>query len=476
MIKLDHSLRLVILGFGLALGTCLMACGENPQLIPVQQGEDLPGGATTELFLGQSLAFAAPAANLTEERRAAFFVGNSLFNQSWVEAPAATDVRDGLGPTFNARSCSSCHFRDGRGRPPSSAAPAGQGFLLRISMAGGIPGEAPLLVPGYGGQLQDSALPGVPSEGRIDVTWQEEAGRFADGTSFSLRRPAFTINAPAFGPLPANLRMSARVAPAMIGLGLLENIPEASLLAREDPNDNNRDGIRGHANRVFEKPSGAMRIGRFGWKAEQPTVFQQTAGAFLGDMGITSTVFAQENCPETQRECAAKPSGGLMNAPEISDPHLEQVALYSSTLAVPARRRPASDVQVRQGKQLFNESGCANCHVATWTTKHDAAIPELADQNIWPYTDLLLHDLGAALSDDRPTHFASGSQWRTAPLWGLGRTPAVNGHLELLHDGRARGFAEAILWHGGEAQASRDAFAQLNLNDRALLIRFLDSI
>ena len=217
-------------------------------------------------------------------------------------------------------------------------------------------------------------------------------------------------------------------------------------------------------------------MGRFGWKAEQPTVLQQTAGAFLGDMGITTSLFAQENCPASQHECSAKTSGGLPAAPEIDDARREKIALYSSTLALPARRRPATNVEVRKGKQLFHESGCAGCHVPSWTTSADVAIPELAQQKIWPYTDLLLHDLGTQLSDNRPVGLATGADWRTAPLWGLGHIPAVNGHLELLHDGRARGFAEAILWHGGEAQRSRDSFVRLSEGERTLLVKFLDSL
>ena len=214
-----------------------------------------------------------------------------------------------------------------------------------------------------------------------------------------------------------------------------------------------------------------MTVGRFGWKAEQPNVLQQTAGAFLGDMGITSWLFPDDNCPEVQQACTDATNGG---SPEIDDATLEKVALYSSTLAVPVRR-DAEEPEVLRGKRLFMESGCADCHTPSHTTG-DSQIEALADQSIWPYTDLLLHDMGEGLSDGRPSFEAQGSEWRTPPLWGIGFQQVVNGHLFLRPAGRARGFAEAILWHGGEAEGSTEAFLSLDADERAALIRFLESL
>jgi CxxC motif-containing protein (DUF1111 family) len=257
----------------------------------------------------------------------------------------------------------------------------------------------------------------------------------------------------------------------MIGMGQPAAIPEERLEELADPDDEDGDGISGRINRVWDVELGAMAPGRFGWKAEQPTVLQQSAGALSGDMGISSRLFAEQNCPAAQADCIAAQDGG---DPEIEDATLDKLVLYSRTLAVPARRG-ADDATVLRGKLLFDEAGCADCHTPRHVTG-TGAIDELSDQTIWPYTDLLLHDMGEALSDDRPSFAAEGSEWRTPPLWGIGLVEQVNKHLFLLHDGRARGFAEAILWHGGEAEASADAFRTLPAEDRAALVRFLESL
>lgn len=433
-------------------------------------GEERSGGDTT-VFDASVNAFSLAARNMTFERRQRFVVGNSFFNKNWVQAPASTEGRDGLGPTFNARSCSTCHLKDGRGRPP---APGEEfvGLLLRLSVPGEGTDAAPGPVPGYGGQLQPYAIDGVPVEGTPQVHYTEAWGRFADGEAYSLRAPTYTIIDPAFGPLPTTLQISPRVAPAMIGLGLLEALSEDELLSREDPEDADGDGISGRANWIPDVESGALRIGRFGWKANQPTVRQQTAGAFLGDLGVTSSLFPEENCPPEQVDCAAAPNGG---APELSDSLLDDISLYSSTLAVPARRG-VDDPKVLRGRQVFRDIGCDACHTPTLTTAADAELEEARGQTIWPYTDLLLHDMGEGLADDRPDGLADGREWRTPPLWGIGLVETVNGHTNFLHDGRARSLLEAVLWHGGEAEASRDALLDLPADERAELVAFLESL
>ena len=257
----------------------------------------------------------------------------------------------------------------------------------------------------------------------------------------------------------------------MIGLGLLEALPEARLEALADPDDEDGDGISGRINRVYDHERGETAVGRFGWKAEQPTVLQQTAGALLGDMGISSRLFREQNCTAAQTACLAAKDGG---EPEIEDAILDKLVLYARTLAVPARRG-ADGEEVLRGKLLFGEAGCDSCHTPRHETG-EGALPELSDQTIWPYTDLLLHDMGDALSDERPSFAAEGREWRTPPLWGLGLVRAVNGHQFLLHDGRARGFAEAILWHGGEGEAAAEAFGAMPAEDRAALLAFLESL
>jgi CxxC motif-containing protein (DUF1111 family) len=304
------------------------------------------------------------------------------------------------------------------------------------------------------------------------VTYEEVPGQYGDGTPYSLRRPAYRLEELAFGSLDPRTMISPRTAPVMIGLGLLEAVDEAQLLALADEMDADGDGISGRPNRVWDPVAQATRLGRFGWKANQPGLVQQNAGAFLGDLGITSALFPAENCPAPQAACAAAITGGT---PELDGDKLEAVTYYSSLLAVPARR-DFEDPEVLRGKAMFRAAGCASCHVPTLVTSAAAALPELAGQTIRPYTDLLLHDLGDDLADGRPDFLAGGREWRTPPLWGIGLVGVVNDHTQLLHDGRARDLAEAVLWHGGEAEAAREAFRTMARADRDALVRFLESL
>ncbi|WIG98844.1 di-heme oxidoredictase family protein [Myxococcus sp. SDU36] len=452
---------------GLAL--CNLGCGPEPAAL--EPGEHLPGGATTvELLLGSN-AFTFPAANMTSERKAAFFSGNSFFNQAWVTAPASTTARDGLGPTFNANSCSACHFKDGRGEPGADPEAPSVSLLLRIGL-GADPVDGVVPDPVYGDQLQPRATGKVPAEGRMRIEWEEVGGRYADGEPYTLVVPRPAVVDLAFGPLSPDAQLSARVAPQMIGLGLLEAIPESRLRELADPEDRDGDGISGRVQWVWDVGAGTHRAGRFGWKAEQPSVRQQTAGALLGDLGVTSSLFPRQNCPPAQEACLAAIGGG---EPEAEDGTLDRMTFYSQTLGVPARRG-ADDPRVLEGKTLFREAGCDRCHVPSHQTETLPGVDEVEHQRIWPYTDLMLHDMGPGLADGRAIFGASGQEWRTPPLWGLGLVPTVNGHARLLHDGRARGFAEAILWHGGEAEAAREAFRHLSRADRARLLAFLESL
>ncbi|MBX3026213.1 thiol oxidoreductase [bacterium] len=433
-------------------------------------GDALSGGAGT-VFDSTTSAFGQPSRNLPLAQRTAFFVGNALFNRDWVTAPSSTVGSDGLGPLFNARSCSSCHFRDGRGRPPVPPEEDSVGILFRLSIPGVGDDGGPLPDPTYGGQLNQAGILGVPGEGRVAISYEEVPGRYADGEPYSLRRPRYDLVDLAYGPPDPALLLSPRTAPFLIGLGLLEAVDESTLLAAADPDDRDGDGISGRANLAWDVRRGQLALGRFGWKANVPTLEQQNAGAFVGDIGITSPLFPEQNCTAVQTACLAAPNGG---DPEIDQDKLDAVTFYSRHLAVPARREVA-DPAVQRGEALFAEIGCAACHTPTLTTGADAA-PALAGQRIHPYTDLLLHDLGDGLADGRPDFLADGREWRTPPLWGLGLIATVNRHTLLLHDGRARDAAEAILWHDGEAVAAREGFRTLPSDDRAALLRFLDSL
>lgn len=428
------------------------------------------GGDTTRPVVAPN-AFSFPAANTPPENIRAFSFGNRLFNTNWVEAPASVKSFDGLGPLFNRVSCSGCHTKDGRGQPPENGLGPMETVLLRISIPGVGPHGGPNPVLGYGDQLSERATNGVEPEGLAAVTYVEMSGTYGDGEKFSLRKPIYKISKPAYGPLPLDLMISPRVAPHMIGLGLLEAVPEDTLMALVDADDKDDDGISGRINHVWNAATEKPAVGKFGWKASQPDLLNQNAAAAVGDIGLTSDVHPNENCEHGQSTCAKSITGGT---PELKTEFLQKLTLYTATLAVPAQRN-SSDAAVVEGSKLFRDTGCASCHLPTLETA-DHELKEVSNQTIHPYTDLLLHDLGEGLSDNRPDFEATGAEWRTPPLWGLGLVPTVNGHQNLLHDGRARGFAEAILWHGGEAEKSKEAFRLAPKQQRDALIAFLKSL
>lgn len=455
----------------------LAACGDDdvapgPGEPAPYEGEELSGGETT-VFDTTRDAFARPARNLDQAARNQFALGDHLFNRGWVTAPASAEGNDGLGPLFNAANCSACHSHDGRGAPPEDADDDRTfGLLVRLSVPGTDAHGGPAPEPTYGGQLQPFAILGVEPEGRPAITWEEVPGAYADGEAYTLRRPRIELRDLAYGPLAEGTLLSARVGQQTVGLGLLAAIPEEDVVAREDAGDADGDGISGRANRVWDAAAAAPRLGRFGWKANQPSLEQQVSGAFLGDMGITSPLFTVQECSPSQEACLVAPTGG---EPEVDESKVANITFYMHTLAVPARR-DVDDPTVLRGRTAFEEAGCGSCHVARHETGVVEGYPWLSEQIIWPYTDLLLHDLGDELADGRPDFEADGREWRTPPLWGIGLLPNVSKHELLLHDGRARGFAEAILWHGGEAEASREAFRAMDRGDREALLTFLRSL
>lgn len=446
----------------------------EPQLDQAQR--EVGGLASVEISGKQS--FSIQLKNLTQDQEALFFTGNSLFKKNWVIAPSSTTARDGLGPTFNAKSCSACHQDDGRATPPA----LGNGSeplitpLLRLSIPGSDSHGGPLGDPNYGGQLNILANPNVQAEAHASLTWTEVSGQYPDGTSYSLRTPQYQISDWKYGAPAEDLMFSPRIGQQIPGLGLLEAIPESAILAQEDELDRDGDGISGKANRVWDVVNQKKSIGRFGWKANQPSIEQQVSGAFLGDIGITSKYNTQENCPQVQVDCQNSVHGNDSNeAYELDDQALAQVVFYVRTLAIP-QARIQDEVLFEEGQELFTQIGCAKCHTPSFTTGVVSTLPQLSNQKIFPYTDLLLHDMGEALADNRPDYDANGQEWRTPPLWGIGLIQEVNGHMSLLHDGRARGIEEAILWHGGEAEDSREDFKSLKQSQRQAVIDFVTSI
>ena len=445
------------------------------------------GAGTSHASVNRN-AFSHPTANLTLEGREQFFVGNGLFRKVWVSSPASTLASDGLGPLFNARSCQRCHLKDGRGHPPAGPDDDAESLLVRLSVPARTEAERQALADGtrhvipepvYGGQLQDNAVAGLPAEAKVNISWEEVEVALNGEAPATLRRPVLTLDNPGYGPFDPELMTSIRVAQPMIGLGLLEAIHPGDIFALEDPDDENGDGVSGRAHRVRHPETGETVLGRFGWKAAMPTIKTQTADAFLNDMGISSPLLpaSQGDCTPAQTACLAMPDGvqAHLGDTEAPDPVLELVSFYTANLATPARR-DVDAPEVLRGKALFHDAGCALCHTPSYVTRRDAEQPEHRFQLIWPYTDLLLHDMGEGLADNRPDGQANGREWRTPPLWGIGLTEEVSGHTQFLHDGRARNLLEAILWHGGEAANAQSRVVGMTPEERADLIAFLESL
>jgi CxxC motif-containing protein (DUF1111 family) len=433
--------------------------------------EEYPGGiGSTSDFSVQ--AFSHPLSGTRGQLRRDFTVGNSFFNTVWVSSPSSTTLRDGLGPIYNAVSCSSCHFRDGRGRGlPDSSGPVDTSLLFRLRLITSTQEVIPH--PSYGEQLQPQGIMGVPGEGEVHVKYITHNLKFKDGSWYQLLQPVYEFFNLNFGPM-GNIIASPRVAPQMIGLGLVEAISEREILSQEDPYDSNGDGISGRANFVHSEEHQDIRLGRFGWKAGKSSLKEQNAAAFNGDIGITTSLFPKEECTSRQVDCLKHQS-----EEDISDERLEHVTTYTQLLSVPKRRNFES-LRVKNGRGHFYKISCAGCHTPGYTTDSTHEISSLREQRIYPYSDFLLHDMGEGLADHTGSYRYEGNastrEWRTPPLWGLGLVPTVNGHSRYLHDGRARNLEEAILWHGGEARKSWEDFLNLSKNERAELIEFLESL
>jgi CxxC motif-containing protein (DUF1111 family) len=399
-----------------------------------------------------------------------FEEGLLAFDRRWT-VPFEHGLFWGRGPVSNGEGCSDCHFKNGRGKPPSNSDDPMRSMLVRLSVPGDDGHGGPKPDPNYGGQLNFQGVPRrVPGEGEAYVVWAEKPVAFPDGETIVLRTPRYEFKQLAFGPLNAEVMTSVRLAPALIGLGLLEAIPEEDVLALAK--QNKPHGIRGKPNYVWDITAQRIVLGRFGLKANQPNLAQQTLTAFHQDLGVTSYMYPEENCIPIQSACKESPSGGQ---PELGSSHLSALLLFLRAAAPPAPR-DIEDADVREGERLFREAACSICHVPELKTGAYDALPTASNKVIHPYTDLLVHDMGDALADGRPDYAASGSEWRTAPLWGLGLRQLVSEQTGLLHDGRARDIGEAILWHGGEAEWSRIQYIQMPRAQRAALVKFVSSL
>ncbi|NUP11975.1 MAG: c-type cytochrome [Polyangiaceae bacterium] len=457
----------------LVAAACITACEPDetePPPLEAEPGEAMSGGETTVFDVTRE-AFARPAKNLDADGREEFALGDHFFNRNWVTAPASAEGTDGLGPLYNATSCSACHFKDGRGQPPEPGEPF-RDVLFRLSIPGVNAHGGPLAEPSYGDQLQNLAILGLEAEGEPVVEWEPVVVEYLDGETVELRAPRYSFENLAFGPFAEGTMVSPRVARQLVGLGLLAAIDEETILSHADPDDEDGDGISGKPNWVWDDEAQEERLGRFGWKAAEPTIKQQNARAFLEDIGITTTLYGVQACTSVEIDCQEAVDGG---EPEVDESKLDRITFYMHTIAVPGRR-DVDDPEVLRGRELFKQAGCTSCHIPTAKTGTLDGYPALSNQSIRPYSDMLLHDMGENLADGRPDHDADEREWRTAPLWGIGLVETVNKHQYFLHDGRARGFEEAILWHGGEAFSAREAFRGMEADDRAALVRFLQSL
>jgi CxxC motif-containing protein (DUF1111 family) len=454
-----------------ACALTLAGCGgETPVRPPsgadtVAAGADVnSGGALMTVVDATSRAFERPGASLSSDRLAAHLEGDAIFDAAFVPAPAP--VNPGLGPHYDNISCSGCHTGDGRGRPPSSGDQF-NAMIFRVSATGTNAHGGPAPIDGFGTQLELRAIPGVTPMATMTIEYHDSTDTFADGAQYTLRVPSYLVSNP-YMPFPMSAPISPRVAPPNFGLGLLEAIPDQAIIDGATAQAALAVGVAGHPNFVWDTIGRRTVLGRFGLKANMATLREQSASAASSDMGITSSVFPLDICADPAVGCASHP-------PELTDDQLTAVTTYIRTLAVPARRS-AGAVNVVRGEQLFRAFGCSTCHTQTMTTGAVDGAPELSGQRIHAYTDLLLHDMGRGLADDRPDYLASGSEWRTPPLWGIGLTAVVNGHTNFLHDGRARSLLEAVMWHGGQATAAREAVRQASGADRSALLAFLNSL
>ncbi|NQZ90338.1 MAG: thiol oxidoreductase [Colwellia sp.] len=495
--------------------------------------EYLTGGDATVFVDNQDAFGTRPQMIKTNFKQDGFFTaGDHLFRTKHTD----------IGPLLNNPVCQNCHISDGRGELPSSQTQPMLTMLFKLA------DETGAADPIYGNQLQpfavqsfdggdinlglavyDGSLNGneLVGEATPYIEYEIISGTYPDGSTYQLRSPIYRIKDLSFGDFTNNIRFSPRLAPAIFGVGLLEAIPADNILALVDASDQDNDGISGRASMVTDALSGEEMLGRFAYKAQNPTVLQQVAGAYQGDMGITTSVFRDEPCSEPQLSCnfIAEQEIKTADKTDVSDKELALVEFYNRVLGVPARRGYDTNSElwldgIIAGRKLFFQANCVGCHTPRHVTGEAAGsvlgeltllslepdaqpIALLSGQTIFPYTDLLLHDMGGScvvtremadgqlctggaqceyvqrcegLADDLIQGDAGGTEWKTPALWGVGLTKTVNPQATFLHDGRARTIEEAILWHDGEAENSRNAYMQLSQSERQQLLQFVESL
>src|SRR5271165_1081461 len=397
-----------------------------------------------------------------------FDLGHAVFNTQWVPAGTVGAARrDGLGPLYNAAACDACHNEGARGRGPAGNGPAPAGLVIQVDrLEGGIRVPDPI----YGSVLNTSALDGLRPEALVFIRYQEQHGRYPDGEPWSMRVPRYEISELAYGPLSPSTIIRPRLAPPLFGVGLLEAVSESAVL--EQTHSSSMKSAHGRP--AWQRVQGKQLLGRFGWQATSVSVRDQTTKAFSREMGLTTSDRVADDCTVHEYDCLAQPNGGH---PEVSDEFLDAVVAFQQRLAVPASDLGGADSAAPlRMQQVFGRLGCTDCHRPTFPVVIEEGQGHRRSGVIAPYTDLLLHDLGSGLADAQVSGRAVFSQWRTAPLWGIGYRPRAGASLTLLHDGRARSIEEAILWHHGEAERSRQKFERLGASLRRTLVDWIATL
>ena len=477
MTKWSWLLLTIIVVFG---GLAVKHIVVQESIPSFDQSELLPGGEMTTKRLAHR-SYVAVGRNVDRMKELDFWSGFSFFRDPWVIAPASTTDRDGLGPLFITRSCVTCHHDGGRGPMSPEGLHQPASLIIRL---GSTQENINAIDPNYGGQIQprsvnllNKSIKNQPQgEAWLDLHYQTIDGKFADGEAYQLQKPNYQLAKLNYGPLAENIGLSPRYAPSIYGMGLLDAISDSDLLAQEDSDDIDNNGISPRYNRVTDVMTKQLdAIGRFGFKAKHPNLNQQVAAAFVGDIGITNPVFPHENCTSIQVGCQQVSMLGQPFGFEIPNKLLTLVNDFSAYIGVQPTRNLTSE-QAQLGRTLFYQSNCHQCHTPSYTTSDSYPLKALAAQKIWPYTNLALHDMGEDLSDGVSEFKANGREWRTPPLWGIGLQKSLSNTARFLHDGRARSISEAILWHGGEAEYAKQQYIKMNKAERQALLIFVKSI
>lgn len=461
----------------------LFSCEDDDQIdmddVSVPTGYALSAGTST-IFTNSTFAFDSEASWVSGTYSTRFHRGDKLYDDV---RTSSNSYGGGLGPVYAGYSCGSCHRNAGRTRP-TLWSEGGSGSTGFSSMLVYITRKNGSFFQNYGRVLHDQAIYGVKPEGKLKVEYTKETFTFPDGEEYELCKPNYTITEwYADSIKPEDLFCTVRIPLRHVGMGQMMALDPTEIEALAKKSNYPEYGISGRCNYITEK--GVKSLGLSGNKAQHADLTVELG--FSSDMGVTNSRYPEEICEGQIQMDQGSMMGLSYEQLEVSTEDMEDVDLYMQSLGVPARRK-VNDETVQRGEQMFYQAKCHLCHVTTLHTKprgstllNGTHLPWVGGQTIHPYSDFLLHDMGSeimgvGLNDNYVSGLARGNEWRTTPLWGIGLQEKVNGHTYFLHDGRARNFVEAIMWHGGEGEASKNLFKNMSKADRDALVEFLKSL